>query len=103
MVVEEGAISQYNYSDGNVDLNCVNSILLNEELQNMLQEFKSARSIIAVLQEDMNNLRKSEGTRQPTSVQCGEPKLCESTSRKRISVVSNRNKKPKNCLRHLAK
>lgn len=48
----EGSTNECNSSGGNIDLNCV---LLNEKLQNVLQELKSVRSIIAFLQEDMNN------------------------------------------------
>jgi len=59
-------ISQYKCSGDNIDLNCVNCILLNEKLQNELQELKLAWSIIALPQEDMNNIRELESTRQPT-------------------------------------
>ena len=68
----------------------------------MLQEFQSARSIIALLQEGMNNIRESQSTRQPNSVQCGERKQCES-SRKWTPAVSNYNRRPQNSVRHLAK
>jgi hypothetical protein len=66
-----------------------------KKLQNVLQELKLARSFIAVLQEDMHNIRESEVTRQPTSVQCGEWIQCKFTSRKWIPVVYNHNRKPK--------
>jgi hypothetical protein len=62
--VNEGSSSQYKYSDDNIDLNCVNCVMLNEKLQNVLQEFQLVRSIIALLQEDMNNFRESESTRK---------------------------------------
>ena len=68
----------------------------------MLQEFKSARSIIDLLQEGMNNIHESESTRQPSCVQCGERIQCES-SRKWIPVINNRNRRPQNSVWHLAK
>ena len=98
--VDEGSSSQY--SGDNIDLNCVNCVVLNEKLQNMLQEFQSAWSIIALPQEDMTNIHESESTRQPNSVQCGERIQCES-SRKWIPVVNNCNRRPQNSVRHLAK
>jgi hypothetical protein len=55
--VDEGVSNQYKCSGGNIDLNCGNRILLNEKLQNVLQELKWARSIIALLQKDKNNIR----------------------------------------------
>ena len=61
--VDKGSSSQYKCSGDNIDLNCVNFVILNEKLQNVLQEFKSAPSIIALLQEDMNNIRELESTR----------------------------------------
>ena len=60
-----------------------------------------AQSIISLLQEDMYNISESAATRQSISAQCGEPKLCESTSRKWIPVVYNHNRKPKDCVWHL--
>ena len=68
----------------------------------MLQEFQSVQSIIALLQEDMNNTSESESTTQPNSVQCGEWIECES-SRKWIPVVNNHNRRPQNSVQHLAK
>jgi len=63
-----------------------------------------AQSIISLLQEDMYKITESSAAiRQLISVQCGEPKLCESTSRKWIPVVYNHNRKPKDCVRHSAK
>ena len=59
MVVDEGSSNQYECSRGIIDLNCVNCVLLNEKLQNVLQELKSVRSIIALLREDMNNIREA--------------------------------------------
>jgi len=96
---DEGPSSQYKLSGDNIDLNCVALI---GKLQNVLQEFRSARSIIALLQEDMNNIHESESTRQPNCVQCGEQIQCES-SRKWIPVVSNHNRRPQNSVCHLAK
>ena len=58
--VNEGSSSQYKCSGDNIDLNSVNCVILNEKLKNVLHEFKSARSIIALLQEDMNNIRESD-------------------------------------------
>ena len=58
--VNEGSNNQYKCSGGNIDVNC---LLLNENLQNVLQELKSAPSIITLLQEDVNNIRESEATR----------------------------------------
>ena len=100
--VDEGSSSQYKCSGDDIDLNYVNCIVLNEKLQNVRQEFKLARSIIALLQEDMNNIRDSESTRQPTSVQCGERIQYESSG-KWIPVVNNHNRRPQNSVRHLAK
>jgi len=40
--VNEGSSSQYKCSGDNIDLNCVNCVVLNEKLQNVLQEFLSA-------------------------------------------------------------
>jgi len=74
---------------------------MNEKLQNVLQELKLAQSIIAFLQEDMNNIRESESTRQPT-VQCGEQIQCE-PSRKWIPVVNNYNRRPQISVQLLAK
>jgi hypothetical protein len=62
-----------------------------------------AQSIISLLWEDMYNINESAALRQSISVQCGEPKLCESTSRKWIPVVYNHNRKPKDCVRHSTK
>jgi Na+-translocating ferredoxin:NAD+ oxidoreductase RnfA subunit len=61
--VDEGSSSQYKCLGDNIDLNCVYCVVLNAELQNVLQEFQLARSIIALLQEDMNNICESESTR----------------------------------------
>jgi hypothetical protein len=79
-------------ANNNIDLNCVN----------VLQELQLARSIIALLQEDMTNICESESTRQPNSVQYGEWIQCE-YSRKWIPVVNNHNRRPQNSVRHLAK
>ena len=68
----------------------------------MLQEFQSARSVIALLQEDMNNIHESRSTRQPNSVQCGEQIKCES-SKKWIPVVDNHKRRLQKSVRHLAK
>jgi hypothetical protein len=51
-MVDVVSSNRYYCSGGNFDLNCV---LLNKKLQNGLQELKQARSIVALLQEDMNN------------------------------------------------
>jgi hypothetical protein len=98
--VEEGSTSQYKCSGDNI--NCANCVVLNEKLQNVLQKFKSACSIIALLQEDMNNIRESESTRQSTSIQCGERIQCES-SKNWIPVVNNHNRRFKNSVQRLAK
>jgi hypothetical protein len=58
--VDEGSSNQYKCLGDNIDLNCVNCVLLNEKLKNVLQELKSVRSVIALLQKDMNNIRERE-------------------------------------------
>jgi hypothetical protein len=58
MCVEDSAVNQYDCSSGKNDVNCVNCALLNVKLQNVLQELKMARLIIALLQEDMNILKE---------------------------------------------
>lgn len=63
MGVDEGSNNQYKCSGRNIDLNCVNCVLSNEKLQNVLQELKSAPSIITLLHNDMNNIHESEATR----------------------------------------
>jgi len=68
----------------------------------VLQEFKSAQTVMPLLQEDMNNIHEPESTRQRTSVQCGEWIQCES-SRKWIPVANNRNKRLRKSVWHLAK
>ena len=60
-------------------------------------------TIISLLQEDMYNISESAAIRQSISVQCGELKLCEFTSRKWIPVVYNHNRKPKDCVWHSTK
>jgi hypothetical protein len=42
VLVDEGSSNQYKSSGGNIELNCVNCVLLMEILQNVLQEFKLA-------------------------------------------------------------
>jgi hypothetical protein len=43
---------------GKNNVNCVNCALLNVKLQTVSQELKSAWQILALLQEDMNTLKK---------------------------------------------
>jgi hypothetical protein len=74
MCLEDGAVNQYECSSGKNDVNCVNWALLNVKLQNVLQELKSVRLIIALLQEDMNILKEehkhkdTSGNTVPTSI-----------------------------------
>jgi hypothetical protein len=58
LCVEDSAVNQHEHSSGKNDVNCVNCALLNVKLQNVLQEFKFVRLIIALLQEDMNILKE---------------------------------------------
>ena len=77
--------------------------MLNEKLQSVLQELKSVRTVIALLQQRMKNTLEAEADRQQNSVQKGESIQCESASRKWIHFVYDCNRRPQNIVRHLAK
>jgi hypothetical protein len=52
--IDDSAVNLYEFSSGKDDVNCA---LLNVKLQTVSEELKSARQIIALLQ-DMNTLKK---------------------------------------------
>jgi hypothetical protein len=56
--IDDSAVNQYEFLSGKDDVNCVNCALLNVKLQTGSQELKSAQQSIALLQEDMNILKK---------------------------------------------
>jgi Na+-translocating ferredoxin:NAD+ oxidoreductase RnfA subunit len=68
--VNEGSSKQYKCSDNNIDLKCVNCVVLNEKLQNVLKEYQLVQSIIAFLPDDLNNIHESHSTRQQNSSVC---------------------------------
>jgi hypothetical protein len=54
--IDDGGVNQYEFLRGKDNVSCVNCALLNVKLQTVSQELKSAKQIIALLQEDMNTL-----------------------------------------------
>jgi hypothetical protein len=58
VVIENSVVNQYEFLSGEDDVICVNCALLNVKLQTVSQKFKAERQIIAVLQGDMNTLKK---------------------------------------------
>jgi hypothetical protein len=56
--VDNSAVNQYKFLSGKDNVNCVNCASLNVKLKTVSQELKSAQQIIALLQEDMNILKK---------------------------------------------
>jgi hypothetical protein len=56
--IDDSAVNQYEFLSGKDVVNCVNCALLNVKVQTVSQELKSVRQIIALLQEDMNTLKK---------------------------------------------
>jgi hypothetical protein len=79
--VDEGSSNQYKCSDGNIDLNCINRVSLNDELQNVL---KWVRSRIALLQKEKNNTQVLQplfhgynlpGSQSVAVLQCGKSNI----------------------------
>jgi hypothetical protein len=56
--IDDSAVNENEFLSGKDDVNCVNCALLNAKLQTVSQESKSVEQIIALLQEDMNILKK---------------------------------------------
>ena len=71
MADEDGAHVHIQCSDNEINLNCVNCVLLNGKLCEAIQELESARSIILLLQEDIKRVTTTEASTTESCPRCG--------------------------------
>ena len=72
---------------------CASCVIVKEQLRQVFQELKSARTIIALLQEDIVKINASASTNMTKPSQCRESSVCDQVNRNWIPVIHNGSKK----------
>jgi hypothetical protein len=78
-----------------INMNCTNCVSMKEQPHNALVELKSARSIITLLQEDINKINAPVVTNITKPTQCRECSVCDQVNRNLIPVIHSCSKKTK--------
>jgi hypothetical protein len=78
-----------------INMSCTNCVSVKEQLHNALLELKSARSVITLLQEDINKMNTPVVTNITNPTQCRESSVCDQVNRNLIPVIHSCNKKTK--------
>jgi hypothetical protein len=77
------------------NMSCASCVSVKEQLNDALLELKSARSIITLLQEDINKINAPEVTNIMKPTQCREPTVCDQVNGNYIPVIHSCSKKTK--------
>jgi hypothetical protein len=78
-----------------INMSCASCVSVKEQLNDALLELKSARTIITLLQEDINKINAPEVTKIMKPTQCREPTVCNQVNRNYIPVIHSCSKKTK--------
>jgi len=76
-----------------INMSCASCVSVKEQLHNALLELKSARSIITILQEDINKINAPEVTNITKPTQCRESSVCDQLNRNLIPVIHSCSRK----------
>jgi hypothetical protein len=78
---------QPQFLSDDIHMSCGSCVSVKEQLHSALLELKSARSIIRLLQEDINKINAVEATIMTKSTQCSESSVGDQVYRNSIPVV----------------